>query len=195
MLRAATMSSYQRKIYMPFNPFILKVEPVVLDARWHAFGAEIHWLNWWRLIMNLTLRNRHKCNLNWNAKFFSPESTLEDVVYTMLAFMFRPLCFNSMQHKSGSTLAQHGLLAESTWPLLEPMLNDHQWGSVSLTEDQFYKKCSRYQLMKLIWKYTCKITSTSIRGQWVNKLRPWWSGEDHTVYHMKYTHGLSCVYV
>ena len=106
--------------------------------------------------------------------------------------MFTPLCFNSMVRPYGNIdLGQgNGLLADSTKPLQGLMLTYHQWGSVAFTKDQFHK-CSRYQFIKWVWKYTCKITSTSIRcRQWISKSRPWWSsglGEDHTVYRMKYS--------
>ena len=65
-----------------------------------------------------------------------------------------------------------GLLPDGTKPLPEPMLTYDWWGSVALTLDQFHRRCSRYQLVKWIWTLCFTITSTSLRGQWVNTLGP-----------------------
>ena len=46
------------------------------------------------------------------------------------------------------------LLPDSTEPLPEPMLTSHQWGSVVFTVDHLRRQCSRYQLVKWVWKFT-----------------------------------------
>ena len=61
----------------------------------------------------------------------------------------------------------NGLLPDGTKPLPEPMLTYHQRGSVALSWEQFHRKCSRYQFVKLVWNYNFKIISTFPRGQWV----------------------------
>ena len=93
----------------------------------------------------------------------------------MLALLPRSLCFTSLQHRSGSILTQvmpYWLTARS----------------------QYLYQC--WLIINVVMSYspetnvTCEITSTSIRGQWVEKLKPWLSsghGEDRTVYHMKYS--------
>ena len=40
VLKTDTVYSYQCMIYMSLKPFILNVDPVAVDARWHANTAE-----------------------------------------------------------------------------------------------------------------------------------------------------------
>ena len=46
----------------------------------------------------------------------------------------------------------NGLLPDGTKPLPKPVLTYHQWGSVAFTWKQFYRKCSRNQSIKWVWK-------------------------------------------
>ena len=62
------------------------------------------------------------------------------------------------------------------------MLTHHQWGLVAFTKDQFYRMCSRYQLIKWVWKYTCKISSASPRCQRVNDTRNLISKNTHNTW-------------
>ena len=65
----------------------------------------------------------------------------------------------------------NGLLPGGTKPLPEPVLTCHQRDSVAFTWVQFHMKCSRYQLVKRSLKDTlCNISSTSLRGKWLNKV-------------------------
>ena len=50
----------------------------------------------------------------------------------------------------------------------EPMRIYYQWGSVAFTLGHFHWKDWSYQFIK--WKFTCKITSLSLRRQWINTL-------------------------
>ena len=43
-----------------------------------------------------------------------------------------------------NTSSGNGLLSDSTGPLPEPMLGNHEWVLVALTWGQFHRKCSRY---------------------------------------------------
>ena len=71
-------------------------------------------------------------------------------------------------HRSGSTFIQ-----VMPWCLSAPshclnqcwlVINGVLWHSF---KTQFHMKCSKYQFVEWVWKYTCKITS-SPRGQWAN---------------------------
>ena len=46
----------------------------------------------------------------------------------------------------------NGLLPDSTKPLPEPMLTDHQWSPVTFILRQFHKRCLNHQSLKSIWK-------------------------------------------
>ena len=63
------------------------------------------------------------------------------------------------------------LLPDSTKPLPEPMLTDHQWGLVAFTWEQFHK-CLWTLICNMCSEITfLKITAASPRGQWVKLLK------------------------
>ena len=48
----------------------------------------------------------------------------------------------------------NGLLPDSTKPLPEPMLTDHQWSPMTFILGQFHKRCLNQQSLKSVWKIT-----------------------------------------
>ena len=62
------------------------------------------------------------------------------------------------------------MLPECTRPLPQPSLT-YQLGFVAMTQDVFYNKWLRLSVRKItVLKYTCKIATTSARGQWANRI-------------------------
>ena len=59
------------------------------------------------------------------------------------------------------------MLLDSTKPLPEPMMTNHQLGLVAFIWGQFHKKSSRY-LWSDFENHLFKISTASPRGQWVN---------------------------
>ena len=52
-----------------------------------------------------------------------------------------------------NTDSGNGLLPDSTTPLPESMLTNHQWGVLAFTWGQFYRKCWGYLFLIWIWKW------------------------------------------
>ena len=50
-----------------------------------------------------------------------------------------------------NTGSSNGLLPNSTKPLPEPMLTNHQWGLVTFTLQQLHKKYASYLSLKWVW--------------------------------------------
>ena len=46
----------------------------------------------------------------------------------------------------------NGLLPDSTKPLPQPMLTDHQWGPMTFILGEFHNTCLNHQSLKSIWK-------------------------------------------
>ena len=84
------------------------------------------------------------------------------------------------QHRARKTInisSAIGLLPDSTKPLSEPMLTNHQWGPLGFTWGQFHRDCSRYH-----WLLTCSKsiyiyinTATSPMGQGLKGSMCWTS--------------------
>ena len=74
-------------------------------------------------------------------------------------------------HGSGSTLVQV-IACCLTTPSHYQNQRWHIINGLSFILYQFHRKCLKYHFVKWFWKYTCKIISTSIRGQWVNSSPP-----------------------
>ena len=53
----------------------------------------------------------------------------------------------------------NGLLPDSTKPLPEPMLTDHQQSPVTFIFGQFHKRCLNHQSLKCVWKLRLKFHS------------------------------------
>ena len=61
----------------------------------------------------------------------------------------------------------NGLVPDSTKPLPEPMLTNHQWSPVTFRSGQFHKRCLNHQ-SNPFENYMSKISFNFPRGQWVN---------------------------
>ena len=66
--------------------------------------------------------------------------------------------------------SRNGLLPDVTKPLPEPLLFNHQWGTLAFTWWQFHRECGRYQGPIWIWKW---IIQNYSRCLWTNVMLIW----------------------
>ena len=85
-------------------------------------------------------------------------------------------CHIIWHHKTWvSNGSGNGMLPDSTKPLPEPLLTNHQWGHVAYTWGQCHRRCKIYLSLIWVWKWKWLILDYShSHGLWQHGLHGHW---------------------